>query len=135
MVRSQGSLPGGRYVETQETHAKGTVIRAEISTNANGRSRGFGTLTFADEAEAERAIDLFNNYELGGRKLEVREDWASGGKDRIETPKATPTTTQLREETGTRDFCNSSSDPSSITSRSLYVGNIPYSVNWQDVKV
>jgi RNA recognition motif-containing protein len=58
----------------------GTILRADISLSPAGRSRGFGTLTFSTDDEALKAIDLFNNYEWQGRRIEVREDWAAGSK-------------------------------------------------------
>ncbi|KAI0244009.1 hypothetical protein L0F63_003908, partial [Massospora cicadina] len=36
-----------------------------------GRSRGFGFLTFSDEASAQAAIDEMNGYELDGRSIKV----------------------------------------------------------------
>ena len=56
---------------------KGTITRADVSISPAGRSRGFGTLTFSTDDEALKAIDLFNNYEWHGRRIEVREDWAA----------------------------------------------------------
>lgn len=38
-----------------------------------GRSRGFGFVEFGDDAEAENAISMFNDKEVGGRKLVVNE--------------------------------------------------------------
>ena len=55
-------------------------MRADVSIGPSGRSRGFGTITFSNESEAEAAIDMFNNYEWSGRKIEVLEDWAVSSK-------------------------------------------------------
>ena len=38
---------------------------------ATGRPRGFAFVEFATQDEAAEAIDKFNEYELGGRKLRV----------------------------------------------------------------
>lgn len=35
------------------------------------RSRGFGFVEMASQADAEKAIQMFNNYELDGRRLMV----------------------------------------------------------------
>ncbi|CAB9509256.1 Uncharacterized RNA-binding protein C328.05 [Seminavis robusta] len=52
----------------------GDVERAEVMTNAEGRSKGFGTVRFMKEKEAEAAIERLNGQELQGRTLEVRYD-------------------------------------------------------------
>lgn len=38
----------------------GAVQRADVALGADGRSRGFGTVSFANEADAERAVRMFN---------------------------------------------------------------------------
>lgn len=38
----------------------GNVIRADIGTQSDGKSRGFGTVVFSTEAEAEEAVHTFN---------------------------------------------------------------------------
>ena len=52
----------------------GDVERAEVMTNAEGRSKGFGTVRFVKEKDAEAAIQRLNGQELQGRVLEVRYD-------------------------------------------------------------
>jgi RNA recognition motif-containing protein len=55
----------------------GDVERAEVFTNAEGRSKGFGTVRFFKEKDAEAAIEKLNGQELQGRTLEVRYDTKS----------------------------------------------------------
>ncbi|PPR06810.1 hypothetical protein CVT26_003836 [Gymnopilus dilepis] len=38
----------------------GTVLRADVALGPDGRSRGFGTVVFATEYDAERAVKMFN---------------------------------------------------------------------------
>lgn len=52
----------------------GTVVRADVASTPSGRSRGFGTVLFASQEDAQNAIDTYNGYEWHGRKIEVRED-------------------------------------------------------------
>lgn len=68
----------------------GTIIRADVALGQDGRSRGFGTVVFATEADAERAVrmfsgcvspcysyfcsDLLARYEYNGRLLKVHYD-------------------------------------------------------------
>ncbi|KAI0370633.1 hypothetical protein BV20DRAFT_914179, partial [Pilatotrama ljubarskyi] len=52
----------------------GAVQRADVALGADGRSRGFGTVSFSNEADAERAVRMFNGYEYNGRPLKVHFD-------------------------------------------------------------
>lgn len=49
-------------------------INAEINKDSEGKSRGFGVVTFDTNFDAQRAIDKFNGYDLHGRKIEIRFD-------------------------------------------------------------
>lgn len=52
----------------------GTVREAKVVTDReSGRSRGFGFVTFEDNAEADKAIDAMNGTMLDGRSLNVNE--------------------------------------------------------------
>lgn len=53
--------------------AAGTVISANVITDKmTGRSRGFGFVEIED-ADADKAIDMFNGKDLDGRTLTVNE--------------------------------------------------------------
>ena len=50
----------------------GEVERAKVSTDREtGRSRGFGFVTYVDEANNQKAIDELNGKELDGRAINV----------------------------------------------------------------
>ncbi len=52
----------------------GEVERASVATDREtGRSRGFGFVTFVDEANNQKAIDQLNGKELDGRAITVNE--------------------------------------------------------------
>jgi RNA recognition motif-containing protein len=86
-----GNLP---YDATEEDlrqlfSGAGTVASASIITDREtGRSKGFGFVEMATQAEAEKAVSLFNGRELHNRPLKVdlarpREDRPrGGGRDR-----------------------------------------------------
>ncbi|KIY46082.1 hypothetical protein FISHEDRAFT_12208, partial [Fistulina hepatica ATCC 64428] len=52
----------------------GTILRVDVALGQDGRSRGFGTVAFATEADAERARVLFDGSEFSGRILIVHFD-------------------------------------------------------------
>ncbi len=52
----------------------GEIRDVYMPTDRNtGRPRGFAFVEFSTPEEAAEAIDRFNDYELGGRKLRVNE--------------------------------------------------------------
>ena len=50
---------------------KKTKFRKTQRGRMTGRSKGFGFVEMADEASANKAIDMFNGQDFGGRKLTV----------------------------------------------------------------
>lgn len=57
---------------------------ALIKDRDTGRSKGFAFVEMKTQAEAEKAISMFNGYRIGGRELTVniarpREERSSGG--------------------------------------------------------
>ncbi len=54
--------------------AAGNVISATIITNKfSGRSKGFGFVEMGSEEEAQKAIEMFNGKDIGGRNVVVNE--------------------------------------------------------------
>ncbi len=52
----------------------GTVSSASvIADRMTGRSKGFGFVEFADDAEADKAVEMFNEKDWGGRPMVVNE--------------------------------------------------------------
>eukprot|EP00916_Digyalum_oweni_P001394 GHVL01002737.1.p1 GENE.GHVL01002737.1~~GHVL01002737.1.p1 ORF type:complete len:224 (+),score=42.66 GHVL01002737.1:33-674(+) len=52
----------------------GEVIRADVMTQYDGRSKGMGTVLFEDAETAEAAVEKYHDYDFKGRKLVVRPD-------------------------------------------------------------
>lgn len=52
----------------------GDVVRADVLTTPDGRSKGVGTVLFASPEGADRAVQMFNEYMLDGRPIVVRID-------------------------------------------------------------
>ncbi len=61
--------------ELQEAFAKaGSVVSSSIITDKmTGRSRGFGFVEMASDDDAQKAIEMWNGNDFGGRKLTVNE--------------------------------------------------------------
>jgi len=50
----------------------GTVVSAKVITDREtGRSKGYGFVEYASEAETAKAIELFNGKDLDGRAIKV----------------------------------------------------------------
>lgn len=71
----------------------GEVVSARVVTDRDtGRSKGFGFVEFADEANNDKAVNELNGKELDGRAINVnlarpkedrpRRDFNGGGNDR-----------------------------------------------------
>ncbi|KAF8314959.1 hypothetical protein DL93DRAFT_2037341, partial [Clavulina sp. PMI_390] len=52
----------------------GQIVRADVALGPDGRSRGFGTVLFANEVDAAAAVAMFNGFEFNGRTLKVHHD-------------------------------------------------------------
>lgn len=68
----------------------GEVERAKVATDRDtGRSRGFGFVTYVDEANNQKAVDELNGKDLDGRAINIslarpredkpRRDFGGGG--------------------------------------------------------
>jgi len=71
---------GGLSYDTTQDRLKemfaeaGTVESATvIMDKMSGRSKGFGFVEMSSEAEAQKAIELFNGKDLDGRSITVNE--------------------------------------------------------------
>lgn len=52
----------------------GDVIRVDVLTYDDGRSKGVARVIFGDEASARKAISTYNDYLVDGRRINVRFD-------------------------------------------------------------
>lgn len=69
-----GGLPWATTEEELRAHFEqaGAVEKAEIIIDKmTGRSKGFGFVTMVNDADADNAINMFHDKELGGRRLTV----------------------------------------------------------------
>ncbi|KAI0266482.1 hypothetical protein BC834DRAFT_807743, partial [Gloeopeniophorella convolvens] len=124
----------------------GTVLRADVSLGPDNRSRGYGTVLLATAEDAGRAVDMFNGYSWQSRILEVRLDRLPHDLDSFAAPATgyhTPIPLGGHTPTipGFRSYADYAAllghDRLSATagvSRNLFVGNLPFHCQWQDLK-
>lgn len=71
-----GNLPYSTTSEElqQQFSQAGSVVEAVVMMDKmTGRSRGFGFVTMANDADAQKAIEMFNGKDMGGRAIVVNE--------------------------------------------------------------
>ena len=71
-----GGLPYSTTSDDLKNHfaGAGTVLTAQVITDKfSGRSKGFGFVEMSSDEEADKAIEMFNGTDFGGRSLAVNE--------------------------------------------------------------
>ncbi|KAJ2958419.1 hypothetical protein NQZ79_g5978 [Umbelopsis isabellina] len=146
-----GNLPFRvRWQDLKDMFKKaGDVVRADVAIGYDNRSKGHGTVLFTTIQDAQHAVDLFHNYTWQGRVLEVREDRgyidreANGGNQFRHRghggglPKATSTRPIYVPGVHMNPLYinHAQTGPPHTSGRNqLFVGNIPFSCQWQDLK-
>jgi len=71
-----GNLPySARWQDLKDLFRDtGRVERADVFMDGPNRSKGCGIVVFESPSDAERAIDMLNDYEWNGRRIDVRLD-------------------------------------------------------------
>ncbi|PWN95668.1 RNA-binding domain-containing protein, partial [Tilletiopsis washingtonensis] len=133
----------------------GTVLRADVALTPDNRSRGHGTVLLASEEDAHRAVDMFRGFSWQGRILEVRID-RSGTillPSALHPTGVSPALYPFMGNANGRSASLSSAGrpsaylgpplppgsttlppPNSYYGRVLFVGNLPFHCQWQDLK-
>lgn len=126
----------------------GEVARADIVTS-HGKSRGMGTVEFKSGTDVETAISKFNHTQFLNRDIFVRQDNPPPEKklDSYRESRESRDSYSYRESRdsyrGGRDSYSSSRRDRYYDSRpppplpsgfEIFVGNLPYRTNWQDLK-
>ncbi|KAJ3056676.1 hypothetical protein HDU99_007377, partial [Rhizoclosmatium hyalinum] len=131
----------------------GNVIRADIPTDYQGRSKGFGTVTMSTVDEARKAIGMYNGFEWNGRRIEVREDrtFVEGAAPRSSGPRnnyqqqqqqqqhnPAPIEPQHNNYVQEQQQSVTPEQPQQVVGntvgRQLFVGNLPFTLQWQELK-
>lgn len=63
----------GEQLEELFSKAGKVLSAVVISDRQTGRSKGFGFVEMSSDEEAKKAIEMFNEQELQGRKMTVNE--------------------------------------------------------------
>jgi len=109
----------------------GEVVRADVITRANGKSRGFGIVEFSSVQEAKDAMDTLNETDLDGRTIFVREDRDAGSSGFGGGSKGG---FGGGAKGGFRRTAGGGGGGGGGSGKSVFVGNLAWSVAWQDLK-
>jgi RNA recognition motif-containing protein len=118
------------------------VTRADIMMSPDGRSKGCGIVEFATSEGAAQAVATFNDVELNGRQIFVREDREDRGGG---SSSGGQRSNQHHQRSNREGFSNQQSSASrgaggsdasdvQAQSRRVYVGNLSWDVTWQELK-
>ena len=114
----------------------GEVIRADVAEDHRGRSKGFGTVSYPTKEEADKAIEKFHDYELDGRKLDVRaskynppdQDGSNGEDDGKDAGGSSSRNAAPRKLTFPEGI-----NGSGEKSKTIFVDNLPWSTSDDDL--
>ncbi|KIY47459.1 RNA-binding domain-containing protein, partial [Fistulina hepatica ATCC 64428] len=115
----------------------GSVLRADVSLGPDNRSRGYGTVLLASAEDAGHAIDMFNGFAWQSRVLEVRLDRLGISIDG-EYPSGPPDIASDYDRSYSSLFAHDGGGGQPLStgpvSKNLFVGNLPFHIQWQDLK-
>jgi len=133
-----GNLPWDISWQDLKDHMRGTrgdldIIRADIQEDNKGLSKGFAIVEYGTTRDARRAIQEFNETELNGRTIFVRED----NQDESYGSRVFDSRERSRDRSPRRRRYRRSSSKSrrsQIYGKKVYVGNLSFDCSWQDLK-
>lgn len=108
----------------------GKVIRADIIGDDAGLSKGQGLILFETKAAAQRAINDYHEGELKEKIISVKMDTKVGQYGRLPSGSAA----SASSGSNTTNTNSNTNGGAVVTSKRVYVHNLPYNVTWQDLK-
>lgn len=108
----------------EEFKKVGDIVKAEVQTKADGRSKGWAIVTFSEPEGAARAIAELNDVELQDRLMIVREDREPANRTDAKKPKN-------RTAKSVQNAGRASSGPSGTR---VFVGNLAWSVEQEELE-
>lgn len=126
-----GNLPWTTTSDSLRTLCEefGELQHAEIIIGRDGRSRGYGSVVFCNPDDASQCISALHGSMVEGRDLTVRISKPVGERGAQRSSQQPP----RANGNGNGNFRSPDNDNSS-TGYKVFVGNMPWSVTWQDLK-
>ncbi|CAG8464705.1 8445_t:CDS:10 [Paraglomus occultum] len=115
----------------------GEVVFADVLMQPNGMSKGCGVVEYRTPEDARRAIQTLNDTDLLGRPVFIREDRESEAKFGTGLPNRAPDRSGGGGGGGNNNVPSGGNNPGGgggNAGRQIFVGNLPYSVGWQELK-
>jgi len=109
--------------------AAGKVADAEIFSH-NNRSKGCGIVSFETAEGASKALANFQEHEIEGRPMRIREDREGNERPPREERERAPRPPRTQNATSNG---NGNTRPDD-NGRKIFVSNLAYRVSWQDLK-
>lgn len=106
----------------------GNILHAEVAFGRDGRSRGYGLATFASAEDASACVDGLSGHMMDGRALRVHVDKPRSEYSRGPRPQPVAQMAQHGEMAAPQPAGDMAPE------YKVYVGNLPFSVTWQDLK-
>ncbi len=111
----------------------GFVTRADVVTDNEGKSKGYGIVEFGNSIEANYAIETLNGSDIKGRKIVVRMD---------RDAQHAALTTDSNHSSSYRVLELTPKSPQKpkplinipVFGNKVFVGNLSFDVTWQDLK-
>lgn len=107
----------------------GEVVRADVRLDSWGKSRGFGTVVFTTTEAASKAIEMFQGYEIEGRKLDTRPGKTGLREDRGATDSYRKEAAPAKKNSDFTQGVEGNGEPSDT----IYVTNLPFVTNNEDL--
>ncbi|KAF9111983.1 hypothetical protein BGX27_004164 [Mortierella sp. AM989] len=117
----------------------GPVAHADVLLSSDGRSKGCGVVEFHNAEDAKEAIRKLNDIVLMGRPVFVREDRESDARIGFSGGRGSGLPSRHGGHGGHSGHIghighSGHSGSSDSGTRQIYIANLPYSVNWKDLK-
>jgi RNA recognition motif-containing protein len=109
----------------------GEVLTANVQQRPDGRSKGFGIVTFVSADTARKAIGELNGQDVKGRRIQVHEDRPAPARNAGEGPRVNRRVQQMAAANHKMGLFVRSKAAAECQ---VFVGNLPYTTSWQDLK-
>lgn len=111
----------------------GEVVRADVRMDNWGKSRGFGTVVFATEEAANKAVEEFQGYEIEGRKLDTRPGRSHNSATSSHSSERKPLQPKNDGPFGKNNSFTHGVTEDGEISNTIYVKNLPFVTNVDDL--